>query len=170
MILNELHVTQSGTGTECHGMAIAGYNGAVGVKSERTTRATCCKDHRTTKESLGFTSRNFDSNHTLSTTIFNDQISSKVLIKTLDLWVFQRSLEQGMEHMEAGFISGKPGTLNLHTTESTHVDITVVFTGPWAAPVLQTYHFFGRVGDEVINSVLIAQPITTSDSILKVVF
>ncbi|EHC58417.1 hypothetical protein LTSEMIN_6209, partial [Salmonella enterica subsp. enterica serovar Minnesota str. A4-603] len=57
-----------------------------------------------------------------------------MFVKALDLRELQGSLEQGMQHMEAGFIRGEPGTLDFHTTEATHVNATVRDGGSTGSP------------------------------------
>ncbi len=43
--------------------------------------------------------------------VINQNIQHKMFVKALDLRELQGSLEQSMQHMEAGFIRGEPGTL-----------------------------------------------------------
>ena len=78
-----------------------------------------------------------------------------MLIKTLDLRVFQRGLEQGVQHMKAGFIGGKPGPLDFHTAETAHVDGTVFFAAPRAAPQFQLGHFCRTVFDKILHHILL---------------
>ncbi len=91
-----------------------------------------------------------------------------MLIQALDLRIFQRGLKQGMQHMEAGFISGKPGAFDLHPAEAAHVDRTVFFAAPRAAPKLQLRHLLRTVLNKVVDHRLLAQPVAARYGVVKV--
>lgn len=101
--------------------------------------------------------------------LINQDIQNKMFVKTLDLWELQGGLEQGVQHMEAGFIRGKPGTLDFHPTEATDVDATVRTTAPWAAPLLQLGHFGRTVMDKVVHDILFTQPVSARYGIMKMI-
>ena len=69
-----------------------------------------------------------------------------------------------MENMEASLVGSVPGTLDLHATEGAHIRVPVVPAAPRAAPVLHLHHLFVRLGDEVLDHVLLAQPVAASVS------
>ena len=102
-------------------------------------------------------------------TVIDQDIQDEVFIKALDLWELQRGLEQGMQHMEAGFICGKPGTLNFHTAETTYVDAAVRATAPRATPLLKLRHFSWTMVDKVIHDILFTQPVSARSRIVKMV-
>ena len=92
-----------------------------------------------------------------------------MFVEALDLGELQRGLEQGVEHMEAGLVGGKPGSLNLHAAEATHVDATVITTAPRATPLLQLGHFRRAMMYEIINDILFAKPVATGYGVVKVI-
>ncbi|MNJ68295.1 hypothetical protein D3C77_645320 [compost metagenome] len=74
-----------------------------------------------------------------------------------------------MQHVEAGFIGGKPGTFNLHATKAAHVDRTVWLTAPRATPLLQLGHFTWAAVNKVVDHVLLTQPVATGNGVLEVI-
>ena len=102
-------------------------------------------------------------------TIIDQDIQDEVFVKALDLRELQRSLEQGMQHMEAGFIRSKPGTLNFHPAKATNVDAAVFATTPRAAPLFQLGHFGRTVMDKIIHDILFTQPVSARYRIVKMV-
>jgi len=74
-----------------------------------------------------------------------------------------------VQNVEAGAVGGEPGALDLHATEGADVDVAVGFAAPGAAPVLQLHHFGGATGDEVVDDILLAQPIAAGDGVVEVV-
>src|SRR5690606_23662665 len=98
-----------------------------------------------------------------------EDIEDKVFVEALDLRELQGSLEKRVQHMEAGLIRSKPGTLNFHPTEATNVDATVFTTTPRATPLLQLGHFSRTMVDKVIHDILFTQPISASYRIMKMV-
>lgn len=92
-----------------------------------------------------------------------------MLVEALDLRVFQRGLEQGVQHVEAGLVGGEPGAFDLHAAEAPHVDRTVRFAAPRAAPLLELGHLARALMHEVIDHVLFAQPVAAGDGVVEVV-
>ncbi len=92
-----------------------------------------------------------------------------MFVEALDLRELQRGLEQGVEHMEAGLIGGKPGTFNLHAAEATHIDAAIFTTAPGATPLLQLGHFRWAMMNEIINDILFAQPVATGNGVVEVI-
>ena len=74
-----------------------------------------------------------------------------------------------MQHVEAGLVRGEPGALDLHAAERPHVDVAVVLAAPRAAPVFHLHHLFVRVGYEVFDDILLAQPVAAADGIVEMV-
>ena len=73
-----------------------------------------------------------------------------------------------MQNVEAALVSGKPGSLHLHAAEEAHVDVAVLLATPRTSPVLELDHFLGAVGDEILDRVLVAQPIAAGYRIVEV--
>ena len=98
-----------------------------------------------------------------STTRSTQKCSSKRLIDGY----FDRGLEQRVQHVEAGLVGGEPGALDLHAAERAHVHVAVVLAAPRAAPVLHLHHLPVRVGDEILDDVLLAQPVAAADGVVE---
>ena len=74
-----------------------------------------------------------------------------------------------MQDVESAFIGGKPSALDLHPAERPHVDVAVSLAAPGTAPVLELDHFFGAVRDEIIDNVLVAQPVAARDGVVEMI-
>ena len=92
-----------------------------------------------------------------------------MLIEALDLRELQGGLEQGVEHMEAGFVSGKPGTLDFHAAKASDVDRPVRATAPRAAPLLKLSHFARTMFNEIVHHILLAQPVAACDRVVEMI-
>jgi hypothetical protein len=100
-----------------------------------------------------------------STTRSTQKCSSKRLIDG----ILDRGLEQRVQHVEAGLVGREPGALDLHAAEGAHVDVAIRRAAPWAAPVLELGQLLGAVGDEVLDHVLLAQPVAATHRVVEVV-
>ena len=78
-----------------------------------------------------------------------------MFVEALDLRELKRGLEQGVQHMKAGFIGSEPGSFDLHTAESPDVDAAVRAAAPRASPLFELGHFRRAVMNEVVNDVLL---------------
>lgn len=155
VILNEFHITQRNAVAQRHAHPVAGHDAAVGIITIHTTRAARCHDDRVGANLHQCAFHHVHRHQTASMAVIDQDIQDEMFIKALNLRELQRGLEQGMQHMEAGFIRGKPGTLNFHTTEATYVDATVRATAPWATPLFQLRHFGRTMVDKVIHDILL---------------
>jgi hypothetical protein len=93
-----------------------------------------------------------------------------VFVETADRRVLDRGLEQRVQHVEAGLVGGEPGTLDFHAAEGAHVHVAVFAATPRAAPVLHLHHRGVRVGYEVLDDILLAEPVTSRDRVVEMVF
>ena len=92
-----------------------------------------------------------------------------MFIKALNLGKLKGGLEEGMQHVEAGFIGGKPGTFDLHATEAPDVNAAVRAAAPRASPLFQLGHFRRAVVNEIVDDILLAQPVASGDGVVKMV-
>jgi hypothetical protein len=74
-----------------------------------------------------------------------------------------------VQDVESALVGRKPGALDFHPAERPHVDVAVRLAAPGTAPVLELHHFFGAVRDEIIDDVLVAEPIAARDGIVEMV-
>jgi hypothetical protein len=105
----------------------------------------------------------------LATAVLDDQIGAEVLVEALDRRILDRGLEQRVQHVEAGLVGREPGALDLHAAKRAHVDVTVVLAVPGAAPVLELHHLLGAMGHEVVDDVLLAEPVAAGHRIVEMI-
>ncbi len=112
---------------------------------------------------------NLDGQHALATTVLDDQLAAKVFVETLDRWILDRRLKQGMQHVKTGLVGREPGPLDLHTAERAYVHMAVVLAAPWASPMLELHHLLGAMGDKIVDGVLLAKPIAAANRVVEMV-
>lgn len=66
-------------------------------------------------------------------------------------------------------LSAANRAFDLHAAEAPHVDRTVRFAAPRAAPLLELGHLARALMHEVIDHVLFAQPVAAGDGVVEVV-
>ena len=167
MVLDELHVAQRHAVTIGERHAVAGDDAAVGVLAEHPPRAAGRDDHRLRLDQRELAGADLDRQHALAAAVLDDQVGAEVLIEALDRRILDRGLEQRVQHVEAGLVGGEPGTLDLHAAERAHVDVAVVLAAPRAAPVLELHHLLDAMGDEVVDDVLLAQPVAAGHRVVE---
>ena len=114
-----------------------------------------------------FAGRDLDRDHALHPAVVDDQVDAEVLVEALDRRVLDRRLEQRVQHVEAGLVGGEPRALDLHAAEGAHVGVAVGRAAPRAAPVLHLHHLVVRMRDEILDHVLLAQPVAAATVSLK---
>jgi hypothetical protein len=168
VVLHELHVAQRHAVAVGERHAIAGDDAAVGVLAERAACAAGGDDHRLGLHEPEFAGRDVDRHHTLHTALVDDQVHAEVLVQAPDRRVLHRRLEQRVQHVEAGLVGGEPCALDLHAAEGAHVHAAVGRAAPWAAPVLHLHHLLVRLRDEVLDDVLLAEPVAAGHRVVEV--
>ena len=93
-----------------------------------------------------------------------------MFIEALNLWELEGCLEQGMQHVEAGFVGGKPRSFDFHAAETANVDAAIFTAAPRASPLFQLRHFGWTMMNEVVNDILFAQPVATGHRVVEMVF
>ena len=83
----------------------------------------------------------------------------------MDAVVFERSLEKGVQHVEAGLVGRVQGALDRHAAESAHADPAVVVAAPRAAPMLQLNQLIAGLLDEDLDYVLIGEEVAALDGV-----
>ncbi len=168
VVLDELHVLKRRAGAVGHGHAVAGLDCAVGGERKHAPSAAAGDDHRLGVELAQLAAAHFHGGHALATAVIDQQVERVVLVVARDGRELQRSLEQGVQYMEAGLVGSEPGALLLHAAEGPHRHRAVCFTVPGAAPVLQLQQFLGRLVDEVFDAILVGEPVATAHGIVEV--
>ena len=160
VVLDKLHIPQRHTVTIGHRHAVAGDNSRVGIEAEQAPCAAGSENHRFSAQQGQFTGSDLQGYNANNRTFVYRQIEHKELIKTLNLWVLQRGLKQGVEHMKAGFVGRKPGACGFHAPEAAHLHLAIAFTAPGAAPALHLHQFLISVMNKVVDDALLNQPVT----------
>ena len=90
-----------------------------------------------------------------------------MLVQTRDGRVFDRGLKERVEDMKAGLIGGEPCTLDLHAAEGADID------GPSARRLhgqpqcSSANHLLGAMGHEVVDHILVAQPVAAGYGVVE---
>ncbi len=168
VVLHEFHIAQRNAVAQRHAHAVAGDDAAVGIIAVDATGAAGRQHHGARAQRHQRALHHIQRHQSADAAVVYQQIQYKMLVKAAYLRVLQRGLKQRVQHMEAGFISGEPGALNLHAAEAAHVDAAVRLTTPRAAPLFQLNHFFRAVAHKVVHHILLAQPVAASDGVVKV--
>ncbi|KFB66838.1 MAG: hypothetical protein CAPSK01_003777 [Candidatus Accumulibacter vicinus] len=92
-----------------------------------------------------------------------------MFVEALDRRILDRGLEERVQHVKTGLVGGEPGPLDLHAAESTHIDMPVRGTAPWASPVLELGQLLGTVCHEILDHILLAQPVAATHRIVEVI-
>ena len=92
-----------------------------------------------------------------------------MLIQTLNARILQRGLKQRVQNMKACFICGKPCAWYFHPTKAADIRFALGRTRPWATPMFKLNHFLRSMIDKILDHILLTQPVTTRDCVMKVV-
>ena len=117
-----------------------------------------------------FSGRGRQHGRALRAGVVHDQVQAEMFIEPLDRGIMGRSLEQGVQDVEAGAVGGEPGPLDLHAAEGAHVDLAVGLAAPGTAPVLQLDQFGRGFADEILDHVLLAQPVAAVHGVIEMGF
>ncbi|MNS91104.1 hypothetical protein D3C72_1251810 [compost metagenome] len=170
VILDELHVTQGHAVTVGQRHAVAGDYAAVGVVAVDAAGTAGGQHHGLGLDEAGDAVLDVEGQYPLDAAIVHDEIQTEVLVIALDGRVLDGGLEQGVQNVETGLVCGEPGARDLHPAETADVGLAIRLAAPGAAPVLQLDHLVGGVVDEVLDHVLLTQPVATGDGVVEVVF
>lgn len=156
--------------TERHAHAVTGDDAAVGVITINATR-TARRHHYRVGADLD--KRAFHHVHRHQATrlsVINQNVENEMFIEALNLWELKGGLEQGVQHVEAGFIGGEPGAFNLHTAKAANVDAAVRAAAPRTSPLFKLGHFRGTMMHKVVNDILFAKPVAPCNRVVEMVF
>ena len=170
VILDELHITQRDAVAECHAHTVTGDDAAVGVVAVYATRTARCHHHRIRADLDKRAFHHVHRHQSARMTVVDQNVENEMFVKALDLWELEGGLEQGVQHVEAGLIGGKPGAFDLHATEAADVDAPVRTAAPRASPLFQLGHFRWAMVHEVINDILFAKPVAPCNRVVELVF
>ena len=169
VILHEFHVAQ------WHPMAIgqrhtvAGHDAAIGVLQKHPSGPAGGDDHRLGCHKHELAGRDLDCDYALTASVLDDEVDTEIFVEPADRRIFDRCLEQRVQDMESALVGREPGTLDLHPAERPHVDVAVNLSAPWTAPVFELHHFLSAVRNEIIDYVLVAQPVAAGDGVVEMI-
>ena len=169
VVLHEFHVAQRDAVAEGQSHAVAGHDAAQRAFAEDAAGTTGGDDHRLGFDHVELAGTHLDGHHALGAAVFFEDVDAEVLVETLDRRVLDRGLEEGVENVEAGLVGREPGSLDLHAAEGAHVDVSVRRTAPRTTPVLELGQLFRGLLDEVFDDVLLAEPVSAANRVMKVV-
>src|SRR6476660_9579530 len=91
-----------------------------------------------------------------------------MLVEAPDLRKPEGRLEKRVQHVKARAVGGEPGALDRHAAEEARVDAAIFLAAPGAAPVLELHQLARAALDEVLDHVLVAQPVATRYGVVEV--
>ena len=172
VVLDELHVAQGYSGEVRHRHAVAGHDRPVGVLGERPGGTARRDDHRRGLQQDGIAVALVVGDHatdpSLRPGLVDHQVEGEVLVETGNRLELQRCLEQGVQHVEAGLVRGEPRAGAAHASEAADVDVALRGAAPRATPPFELVHLGGGVLHEVLDGVLVAQPVAAGDGVVEV--
>jgi len=110
---------------------------------------------------------NLGCDHALTATILDNEVYTEIFVEAPDRRMFDRGLKKGVKDVEAALICREPRALNLRSAERPHVDKAIRFSAPGTTPVLEVNHFGGAMGDEILDHVLRAQPVSAGEGVVE---
>ena len=137
MVLDELHVLERRARVEGQRHAVAVLDVGVGGEGEDPAAAPGADDHGFGEDGLNAARHQLDGDDAARLAVVHQQFGDEPFVVARDRLVFERGLEEGVEHVEAGLVGGEPRALFLHPAERPHRDVAVRLAAPRAAPVLQ---------------------------------
>ncbi|SSM09662.1 Uncharacterised protein [Klebsiella pneumoniae] len=169
MILNEFHVAQRHAMAQGHPHPVTGDDAAVGVVAVDAPGAAGSQHHGVSADLHQGAFHHIHRHQAAGLPVIDQQVKDEMFVKALNLGKLKGGLEEGMQHVEAGFVGGKPGAFDFHATEAPDVDAAVGAAAPWASPLLQLGHFRRAVMNKIVDDILLAQPVASRDGVVKMV-
>lgn len=155
---------------ERHAHAVTGDDTAVGVVAVNTPRTAGSHDHRVGADLDEGAFHHVHRHQTARLTVINQNVEDEMFVKALNLWELKGGLEQGVQHVEAGFIGGEPGAFDLHPAEAANVDAAVRTTAPRTSPLFKLGHLRRTMVYKVVNDILLAKPVAPCNRVVEMVF
>ena len=168
MVLHELHVLERRTGAIRERHPVAGLDRGIGREREHLPAPAGAEDHRARRDRLDAARHDVERDDTLHAPIVHEEPGDEPFVVADDAGVLERGLEEGVEHVEAGLVGGKPRALLLHAAERPHGNAAVGLAAPRAAPVLEPQQLLRRFLDERFDGVLVAQPVAAGNGVVDV--
>ena len=169
VILNEFHVAQRHAMAQGHPHPVTGDDATVGVVAVDAPGAAGSQHHGVSADLHQGAFHHIHRHQAAGLPVIDQQVKDEMFVKALNLGKLKGGLEEGIQHVEAGFVGGKPGAFDFHATEAPDVDAAVGAAAPWASPLLQLGHFRRAVMNKIVDDILLAQPVASRDGVVKMV-
>ena len=169
MILDKFHIAQRDAMAEDRALRVGGDDATQRALAEDAAGTAGCDDHRFALDHGEFTGRHFDRDDALAAPVFFEDVDTEMFVETLDRRELNRGLEQSVQNVETRLVRREPGPLDLHAAKRARIDLAVRSTAPRATPVLELGQLNWCLLDEVLDDVLFAQPVATTDGVVEVV-
>lgn len=169
VILNKFHIAQRHAMAQRHTHTITSNDAAVGVVTIDAPGAAGSQHDRVSADLHQGAFHHIHRYQAAGLPVIDQQVKDEMFIKALNLGKLKGGLEESMQHVEAGFIGGKPGAFDFHPTEAPDVDAAVGAAAPRASPLFQLGHFRWAVMNEIVDDILLAQPVASGDGVVKMI-
>ncbi len=108
MILNEFHVAQRHAMAQGHPHPVTGDDAAVGVVAVDAPGAAGSQHHGVSADLHQGAFHHIHRHQAAGLPVIDQQVKDEMFVKALNLGKLKGGLEEGMQHVEAGFVGGKP--------------------------------------------------------------
>ena len=133
------------------------------------------KDRHIGSETVNRAVIHVERDHAAATAFVHDEVDGKIFDVELRRMA-QRLAVHRVQHGVAGAIGGGAGTLRGalavmrgHAAEGTLIDLAIFLAArEWQAPMLQLIHGGGRIAAEILDGILVAEPVGTFDGVVHV--
>ena len=168
MVLNELHVLERRAGAVRQRHAVTILDSGVRGEGKHFAAAAGAEDDGARGDRLDASRLEVDGDHAFDAAIVHQEPGDEPLVIANDAGILEGSLEQRVEHVEAGLVRGKPRAHLFHAPEGAHGNPPVGLAAPRAAPVFEAEELLARFLYEGLDRILIAQPIAARNGVVGV--
>jgi hypothetical protein len=144
------------------------FTAAFGGERKDAARTAGAQDHRSAEHRVHLASADVERRDADRAPVLDQDLRREVLVVAHDAVVFQRRLEQRVEHVEAGLVRRVPRALGAHAAERAHRHAAVLLAAPRAAPVLELVELARGLFHEPLDRVLVRQIVGALDRVLGV--
>ena len=167
VVLNELHVLERRAGAVSERHAVAVLDGGVRREGEHFAAAAGAEDDGARRNRFDSAGLQVERDNTLDSAVIDEEPGHEPFVVPNHAGIFEGSLEERVEHVEAGLVGGKPRAHLLHATERANGNSSVGLPAPGTAPVLEAEELIGRLLDERFDGILVAQPVAPGDGVVR---
>ena len=175
MELHELHILQGKPGAQHHGVSVAGANMRGCTREISPAVAAGRQDHKLRTEAMNGAVVELHADDAAAAAILHDQVDREELNEEFGL-VSQRLTVERMQHCMAGPVGRRASALRRrtlaelggHAAERALVDAAVLGARERHAPMLEFIHGGRRIAAEILDRILIAEPIRPLNGVVHV--